>query len=747
MMQSTTPRRFPRRTLALATSAACAAMAGVMALGAGSAYAQDKPEEKADTVDTRITVEAGAAGVSGDSSDRAFWGMYNGMRNQDAYGIANFGYSRRDSSTGTWLDIVGNNLGLQTRDIGLEWTRQGDWRLGASYGELRVVDPYTVNTGVTGLGTSTPSAVYLTGGPGSGGDTELATKRKAFSLVGSKWLDAEFQLEGNVKTEKKTGVQIFGVGNACPSTVSAGCTFTPGATAGFGVLYMPMPIDYDHTQVEARVNYIGSSLQLSGGYYGSFFSSGYGSITPGIPATLNNAVGQGLPVGPGVQTYLGQAVGLAPDSQMNHFDLTGAYVFSPMIRANFKVAYSQTTQDQDFASMGLPNARTGASNLDGRVDNTLAQVRVVANPIDKLSIVAEYRYTDSDDKTPIAEYNQVNALVYTNQAISREQNTAKLEASYRMPWSVMATAGVGYTSIDRSYTGTASYSGISALRAETDETSWWVQLRRSLNESISGSIGYFGSSRDGSDWLAPGSNTIGLLPVADPATQLGPNAIYMPTLADRDRNAVRLMVNWMATDELSLQFSADIGRDEYDMPSQYALQKSDFDSYSLDANYLLAEGWSLNAYVSAGKQTLNQSRPNGYVLSFEDKPLSVGLGLNGTVSEKIQVGGQLSYTTAEDSYQQGLGPTTTAANTALLAASGGLPDITYRNFGLKLFGTYAYSERSTIRAQAQYSRISYDDWAYYYNGTPYLYSDNTTFYLDPRQSVTYFGLSYIYKWN
>jgi len=747
MKQSTTPRRFPRRALALATAAACTAMAGVMALGAGAAYAQDKPEEKPDPVDTRITIEAGAAGVSGDSSDRGFWGMYNGMRNQDAYGIADFEYSRRDSSTGTWLDIVGNNLGLQTRDIGLEWTRQGDWRLGANYGELRVVDPYTVNTGVQGFGTTTPTSNYLIGGAGSGGDTDLATKRKAFSLVGSKWLGSEFQIEGNVTTEKKSGAQIFGIGNVCPSTVSAGCTFTPGATAGFGILYMPMPIDYDHTQVEARVNYIGSSLQLSGGYYGSFFSSGYGSMTPGIPGMLNNAVGQGLPVGAGVQQYLGQTVALAPDSQMNHFDLTGSYVFSPMIRANFKVAYSQATQDQDFASMGLPAARTGASNLDGRVDTTLAQVRVVANPMDKLSIVAEYRYTDTDDKTPIAEFNQANALVYTNQTTSRDTSTAKLEASYRMPWAVVGSAGVGYTSIDRSYTGTASYTGISALRTETEETSWWIQFRRSLSESISGSIGYYGSTRDGSDWLAPGSNSIGLLPVSDPASQLGPNAIYMPTLADRDRTAVRLMVNWAATEELSLQFSADIGRDDYDMPSQYALQKSDFDSYSLDATYILSEDWSLNAYVSAGKQTLNQSRPNGYVLSFEDKPLSVGLGFNGKVGEKIQLGGQLAYTTTEDSYQQGLGATTTPANAALLAASGGLPDITYRNFGLKLYGTYDYSERSTIRASVQYSRISYDDWAYNYNGTPYLYSDNTTFYLDPRQAVTFFGLSYIYRWQ
>ena len=62
------------------------------------------------------------------------------------------------------------------------------------------------------------------------------------------------------------------------------------------MLYFPQPIDYNHTQVEARLNYAGSSLQLSGGYYGSFFSNNNGALNPGIPGTLNNAVGLPLRV-------------------------------------------------------------------------------------------------------------------------------------------------------------------------------------------------------------------------------------------------------------------------------------------------------------------------------------------------------------------------------------------------------------------------------------------------------------------
>src|SRR4030095_7002513 len=116
---------FSRSMIALAV---CAAFTG--------AHAQEKKEEAKSPVETRASVEAGVSGASGNEFDRAFWGQYNGMRNQDVFGILNFDYSRRDASTGTWLGIGGKHLGLQTREIGLNWTRQGDWGLGAVFAEL-----------------------------------------------------------------------------------------------------------------------------------------------------------------------------------------------------------------------------------------------------------------------------------------------------------------------------------------------------------------------------------------------------------------------------------------------------------------------------------------------------------------------------------------------------------------------------------------------------------------------------------
>ncbi len=467
-----------------------------------------------------------------------------------------------------------------------------------------------------------------------------------------------------------------------------------------------------------------------------------------MPSTLNNAVGQPLPAGPGVQSYLSQPVASAPENQYNYFDLTGAYEIHPTVRTNFKLAYAQGRQNQDFAGAGLTGAPAGVGSLNGETTSTLAQIRVIANPIAKLSIVGEYRYSNKEDDTPVVDYNQVGTIRFSNQTISREVNSAKLEATYRFPWAIQGMAGVGWTSIDRgTFTPTASYTGVSALRESNDETSWWIQIRRSMTETLSGSLMYLGSKRDGSDWLAPASGGVGLVTVTDPTTQLGPNAIYMPTMADRDRSKFRFLLNWMATDTLSVQLAADIGRDDYNAPTQFALQESKFDLYTLDVNYALSDAWNINGYLSTGSQKLNQARPAGYILAFDDSSFTAGIGFNGKASERLQLGGTLSYISNVDKYAQTLGATSAPGSAQLLAVTGGLPDITYRRTELRLFGTYAFSEKSTVKLDAAYQRLTYDDWGYTYNGVPFLYSDNSTVTLQPQQNVGYVGVSYLYSWK
>jgi MtrB/PioB family decaheme-associated outer membrane protein len=711
--------------------------------------AEAKPAEapaEASTKSMQASVSVGGAWASGDSADRAFFGQYNGMRDQSVYGLLDFDYRRADSADGSSTGLIGTNLGLQTRELLFYWERQGDWKFTADYGELLRRDLYTVNTGLVRAGSQTPQVVHLPNGPGTGGEYDPSTKRKGLGLGFSKWFGQEVELVASLKSENKDGSRIFGIGMNCPSTVAFSCGATTLTQTGSAILLLPEPIESNHTQAELRLNYAGERLRLTGGYYGSFYNNSNATMAAGIPGSLNNQLGTLLPLSNGLQGILGNPVALPPDNQSQTLDLAGNYTFTPSTRANFKVAYSQAKQDQGWAGTGLNGAPAGVSNLDGQVNTTLAQVGLISRPIARLTLQAEGRYEDRNDKTPIAYYNAEGSSTWTNRSYSLERIRGKLQATYQFSSAYVGIAAVDYDAIDRAtFTPTSAVSGVSALRQDTDETTWRLELKRRMTENFSGEIRFTSSDRNGSNWLRPTSGG-GVTEVTDPST-FPATAIFAPTLADRRRDQLKLQANWQPSDALLLVASAAGGKDDYSMPTQYALQDSKMSLFTLDANYALSDAWSLNGFASYGTQKLNQARPAGSILAFDNTNLTLGFGATGRISEQIEVGGTLAYISDNNEYAQTLDALANPSSGALLAATGGLPDIKFQQTELRLYGKYALAKNQALRLDAIYQQTKYNDWAYQYGSLPYTYSDNTTVTLDQNQSVVYIGISYVYSWR
>jgi len=704
-----------------------------------------KPAEET-TKWANASVSAGGAWASGDSADRAFFGQYNGMRDQSFYGLLDFDYRRGDTADGTSMGLTGSNLGLQTRELLLYWGKQGDWKVTADYGELLRRDPYTVNTGLLGAGSTTPQVIHLGGGTGSGSEFEPHTKRKGVGLGFAKWFGPALEFTANVKSENKDGSRIFGIGMNCPSAVAFNCGATTLTQTGSAVLLLPEPIDSNHTQAELRLNYAGERLRLTGGYYGSFYSNSNGTLTPGIPGSLNNQLGTLLPLSNGLQGILSNPVALPPDNNAQTLDLAGNYTFTPSTRANFKIAYSQARQDQDFTSAGLAGAPAGITSLDGKMNTTLAQVGLVSRPIAKLTLMAEGRYEDRNDKTPIAAYNAEGTSTWTNRDYSLERIRGKLQATYQFGAAYLGTIGVDYDAIDRAdFTPTSAVSGVSALRQDTDETTWRIQLRRRMTESFSGEIRFSSSDRNGSNWLRPTSGG-GVTEVTD-TSSFPATAIFSPTLADRRRDQLKVQANWQPTDALFLVFSAAGGKDDYSMPSAYALRDSKMSLFTIDANYALSDAWNLNGFASYGTQKLNQARPAGAILAFDNTNTTIGFGANGRINEQIELGGSLAYINDNNAYAQSIDPLANPSSEALLAATGGLPDIKFQQTELRLFGKFALAKHSAVRLDAIYQRTKYNDWAYEHSGVPFSFGDNTTASIQQEQNVGYIGVSYIYAWR
>ncbi len=724
----------------------------VIALAVLAAFAPARAQEMT-TPESSVRVGIGAA--SGDEKDRARFGMFNGLREHGSYGLFDFDYIKRDDSAATWTKLQGRNLGLDNRELGFSYQKQGDWKVTFDYSELVRHDPRTINTGLTGAGTTTPTVVRLAA-PGTGSELNLDLKRKSFTLGAEKWFGGSLQFEAVFKNEDKDGARFFGRGFACSASwVAAGSCAT--STTQWALLMLPEPVNSTIKQFDAKLNWSGDKFLVTGGYYGSFYNNANGNLTPTIPATLNNPLGAAQTVDSGLRTTLGLPMALWPDSQAHQFYVSGNYRFAPTTRLTYKYSYTHATQNEDFAGMGFTAAPAGRSNLGGEMNTTLAQAGLSMRPMPKLSLLANLRYESKDNKTPIALYNIEGTNTFTNGNPSPRKLNAKLEGSYQLPADYRVTVGAEYESVDHgTFTSTDNVAGISGIRQKSQETSYRVELRKSMSETLTGAVSYIASRREGnSPWMKPASLPLTGVFEASPGCQsVGANAcIYNRTaifpfiFEDRERNKIRLMASWTPTDRLGLQLFVEDGKDIFHGPTEHGLRDTGMRMFSFDASYTLSDAWRLTGYLSRGEQSLDAGHSTGYDATLRDINDNIGLGVIGKASPRLQVGADVTYINDRLIYGQVQDPLASASNAAFLAASGGLPDVTYRLMRVKLFGQYALDKASSIRVDFIHQSTLFNEWTYSYNNVPFLYSDNTTLGAKPNQSVNFIAASYIYRWK
>lgn len=747
----------------------------------GPACAEDSVEE---LITPESTVSVGVGAVSGDSKDRALFGQYNGMRKDSAYGLLDIDYIKRDNDSGTWTQVKGSNLGLGNREISVLRQKQGDWKASAEYSELERVYPRTINTGMTGVGTTTP-VINRLATPGTGSDYDLKTTRQGTTLSLEKWLSKSFQFQAVFKNEDKDGARLWGRGYDCAAYVCNGAnTLVKNA-----ILLVPEPINSNTKQIDAKVNFHDEKLFLSVGYYGSYYTNSNGSLNPTVPNLFNRGAANpftapaaaGYPAvagGMSLQDVLQSPMALAPDNQAHKIYFDGNYAFTPKTKATFKYAYTHATQNEDFAAMGLSGAPAGVSNLGASVDSSLAQFGFTTRPIDKLSLLANVRYENKDDKTPSALYNVENGVFWNNNHTSSSRLNGKLEASYQLPANYRVTLGTDYSSIEREVPTSLAdenVAGLSALRAKNSETGYRLELRRNLSETLNGAISYSTSKRGGSDWTSLNTNASAALRnlycgglascygqelPASSIIGLSGTSIFPMSMADVERDKWKLMADWSPIERLSLQFSLEDGKDKNTtdinpVAGGKGWRDTGFKLYSIDVSFALNDNWNLTGYASYGDQTQHINHSTGYMLGLNDRNDALGIGVNGKLSSKLQVGANLSYLNDVNKYgidaAQGY---TAATNTAsdpsannLAQAAIGLPNVTFRNTTLSLFGKYALQKNADIRVDLIHQRAKLTEWTWESNGVPFAYADNTTVGSQATQNVSFIGVRYIYRFQ
>lgn len=650
------------------------------------------------------------------SEDNQRFGQYTGLDEQAGYGLLDLDFVRRNEETGTWLTFTGRNLGLDNRELRFEHNRQGDWGYFIDFSQTPRFEPYTVTTTLAGVGTTTQTIA----GSATPQEYHLKTERNALTAGFNKDFSRTLGLQVRVRNEEKDGERLWGQGH-------------------FGTWrFLTDPINQTTRQMDALFNYATERLQLSGGYYGTWFENRNDVLTV-VGATIFAGSDQ---------------MALPPDNQSHQLHLAGGYSFTNTARATFKLAYGRITQDETFATTPVAGA---PNSLDGRVDTTLVQAGLTARPLPKLSVRADARYENRDDKTTVFRYYfpSQNTAGATNDGTNETRDiattTGKLEATYRLPAYLSLTGGVEYVQKKRNSPPVRSVD----FREETDEKTIRLELRRPISETLTGGLGVLHSERGGSEWLVNTGNMV--------TTSTG-DLIAPLHLADRDRNTLRLTANWMPFEPLSFNFRADVSRDEYTgrelVPFELGPREGAGQNYSLDAAYVFTDAvqgnvWAqrnVNSYENAlcqsaavpNANTCNATSTNPvWSTDLRNFANTVGLGLRAKLTEKLELVADAMRSRIRDEMRlTSISPTPSVVDTGTGAP---LDDIHTTVTTFRLSAKYALWRNAGVTMMYMYDRYETDDWTWA-NWNYSLPDGGTTVRQEPLQKVHFFGVSGYYRW-
>lgn len=279
---------------------------------------------------------------------------------------------------------------------------------------------------------------------------DLSTKRKKYDAGASFDINRAMNVAFSYRQEKKNGLREMGVVNA-----DAGPS---GSLAGENSVIFPKLIDTTTDQYNASFDYTGKNAFFTFAYYGSIFTNNVKSMTIADPWGSSYTYGATvLPAAFGVSSA---TISEEPNNSLHQFRLTGGYNLTRSTKAVADVSYSSNTQNDTFvldpamfatptgaASPALNNASfSGESSANARVLNKTFDFKLTSRPVDRLSLLADYKYDNRDNHTPVSSFVWYDAGAKNFGAPNSVLNGATISG-------ITLPAGLGTTNASPLYSG------------------------------------------------------------------------------------------------------------------------------------------------------------------------------------------------------------------------------------------------------------------------------------------------------
>lgn len=707
-------QRFARKVLAVSIS-----MIGLV--GFSNAGAEEVDEELHRLLTPESEIEAGIGYVSKDGFKQ---GDFTGLNKSGAYGAVNFNILGRDKDDPRYYEIVGRNLGLDSRSLKVEAGQQGNFGLRFGYDQLPKLftDSYQtpfVNPGDTTLllppgWVAANNTAGMTNLAGSMRSFDVETMRKGYTLGLTKMLPAGWSASVDFKRETKEGNKLTG-----------GIIGSNGGNPRAVIL--PEPVDYTTDQFEAVARYATSRLQTEFGYYGSFFRNENSALAWQNP--YENAPGTtwGNPAVGYAGGGFGQ-LGLPPNNQFHQIHASGGYNYSKDTRIAGKLSFGRMTQDESFLPYTVNPGLTVTTplpraSLDGKINTTHADFKLTSLLTPAAHFSLGYRYDDRDNKTPQSQYlyiggdsmNQPATLAVGQARVNLPGSSTKHQVNadldYKLAPFTKLKLGYEFDWIKKTY---------EAIDREREHT-----LKAGVNHRFSdmafGGLSYAYSDRDtsaydaGAPFIATSSpEYLATLPVDQRWDNVPTQKKFF--IAPRKRDKLHAFTNVSPNEQVDLEFGVDYNKDNYH-DSYFGLREAKGWMANIDASLRASEAVTGHAFISyerygsdqrssqLGANKLAYLDPgNDWTTDITDKTLTFGIGFRVKPGEKYDYGGDFSH-----SYSKGEIDVVTGA---LLPPALPLPDVTSRLNRVDLFGRYWLQKDLAINLKYVYERYSSKDWAY-----------------------------------
>jgi len=577
----------------------------------------DKEEEKKESV-VDNEVELGLYYLSDDSFR---YGKYSGLTDEGVYALVDFKLEKRpawNSGDLTRWRFQGWRVGLNSRRVVFDFSQQGKQRLKFDY---RQIPNNQFNNGLTpymGLGGDElrmPVGWDIADGSNNTRGFvnldeylrpyEIKTNRKSITMNYDLKISDTWNMAIDFRHENRDGVRnTFGIfGYNMTSTRSAA---------------LVAPVNWKTDSFTLMFNYSNGRAQFGAGLYASFFNNDDSSLT------FQNAFGKVGNWEKGVAFSDGFGrMALEPENSYLQFKAYGGFIFSAKTRLTADLSWGTMKQDADLFPYTINPALRVREDIprteaDAKIDTTMFNARLTSRLAPRLNLVANYRYDDRDNKTPQDAWRYIGSDSQDQKPtiesrINLPYSYTRHKADALLNWNVARGFGLK---------GGLEWNDYSRTFAEVEDSNEWAWLagaRLSSWENLSASLDYRHSDRDIDEYVGNRPFQESYLPGVLP-----PDAIqnhpwqrkYNQT--DRDRDEVRLRVDWFPARDFNIGVTGSNWKDDYD-EGYFGLNEAKAHSWSLDFGYRPAEKVFLSMFFT--RENWNASQSNRQIFSWDPETL------------------------------------------------------------------------------------------------------------------------------